>query len=134
MEYARRKIFYKAKTSWSSIAFMVESILLLLFLVISIAVLTKTFAASIITSMEGRSLDAATIAATGVAEQFTANPETVEGNTKIGDMLVVCDVEKEVHDAGTLYVANISVYDTSSLGTGEALYNLTTSRYESDAS
>ncbi len=84
--------------------------------------------------MEGRSVDAATIAATSVAEQFTAEPETVEGNTKIGDMLVVCDIEKQARNAGMLYVANISVYDTSSFGTGEALYTLTTSRYESDAS
>lgn len=125
---ARRRPTQKAATSWSSVAFIVESMLLLVFLVGSLAVLTQLFAASLNTSVQSRTQDAATIAATSIAEHFSADPEGVQETTQLGDLIVKCQVEPEQHTSGTLYRAVISVFDGT---TGEAVYQIKTARYVS---
>ena len=118
---------------WSSVAFIVESILLLVFLVASLAVLTKVFSASLTRSVESRTLDAATIAATSIAEHFAADPEGVEERTQLGDLIIVCDVTEEPRKDGTMHHAEIRVYEVASFGegSGQPVYTLNTSRYES---
>lgn len=132
MEHLMRKSASRPNGSWSSVAFIVESILLLLFLVASLAVLTQVFSASLSRSVESRTLDAATIAATSIAEHFAADPAGVEEETKLGDLLVRCAVTDEPRAAGTMYRARIEVFDLSAAGGGGAVYSLSTARYEGD--
>lgn len=127
---ARKTTGANHRASWSSIAFVVESMLLLVFLVGSLALLTQLFFSSLNRSVESRSLDAATIAATSIAEHFAADPTGVEEKTQLGDLMVACDVNEVARTRGTLYQAHISVYD---LTTGGIIYELDTSRYESEA-
>ena len=129
MEHISRKNATKARTSWSSIAFIVESILLLVFLAASLAVLTKVFFASLNASVESRTLDAATIAAGSLAEHFAADPTGVEERTELGDLVIECDVTGEPRNDGTLYHAIINVYDKSDTDTGTPVYTITTANY-----
>ena len=132
MEFVKRNTIRRPRSSWSSVAFIVESILLLVFLVASLAVLTKVFTASLTRSVESRTLDAATIAATSIAEHFTAEPTDVPEKTQLGDLLIVCDVSDEPREAGVMHYAVINVYDTGSNGEGEPVYSLSTSCYEGE--
>lgn len=139
MKHFSRTIQRKPRSSWSSVAFIVESILLLVFLVASLAVLTQVFATSLTHSVESRTLDASTIAATSVAERFAADPEGVQERTQMGDLVVMCDVTAEQRNGGTMYYATIAVHDGSGAGAGagtgadagEPIYTIQTSRYES---
>ena len=128
-------------------AFMLESILLLVFLAASLAVLTQVFTASLVQSAESRTLDAASVAATGVAERFAADPTAVDEQTQVDDLLVLCRVDEEKRDAGILYRAHIRVYDAEAIDAAgsaevaaataisadpvEAVFALETSRYVS---
>ena len=127
-----RKELTHLRTPWSSVAFIVESVLLLLFLVASLAVLTKIFSASLNHSVESRTLDAATIAASSIAEHFAADPNSVEERTVLGDLVIMCTVTDEERPGGTMKYADIRVYDTSEKNTGSAIYTISTSHYESD--
>lgn len=122
------RIARRERSSWSSVAFIVESMLLLVFLVGSLAVLTQLFSTSLNRSVESRTLDAATIAATSIAEHFAANPTDVQESTRLGDLNVMCNVSEESRQNGVLYKAHIIVYD---LGSGKNVYELDTSRYVS---
>ena len=134
MEHITRKTTSRARSSWSSVAFIVESILLLVFLVASLGVLTRVFSASLNHSVESRTLDASTIAATSIAEHFAADPTDVEERVKLGDLVVTCDVTEEPRAAGTMYHARIDVYDMTGADASEPVYTILTSRYESGAS
>lgn len=136
MEYVSRKTISRQHTSWSSVAFIVESVLLLVFLVASLAVLTNLFSKSLTQSIENRTLDASTIAATSIAEHFAADPTDVQEETVLGDLRIVCTVTDEKRTGGTMYHAQIDVYDTNSTGAEsetdeDPVYSLTTSRYVS---
>lgn len=133
VEFVKRRSYRKARAAWSSVAFIVESILLLLFLVGSLAVLTQVFSSSLTASIEGRTLDAATIAATSTAERFAADPTSVEETSEVGDLLVSCEVTTENRVQGVMYKAQIDVYDNSENGKGEKVYSITTAHYESGA-
>ena len=128
-----RKTQVKSHVTWTSAAFIVESILLLLFLVTSLGILTKVFAESLNSSIESRALDAATIAATSVAESFTANPTAVAESTEAGDLTVKCEVTDEALADGTMYHAHIAVYDRTGARGGDAVYSVDTARYVSNA-
>lgn len=129
MEYVSRRALAKKNVSWSSVAFIVESILLLVFLVASLAVLTQVFTNSLNRSIESRSADAATIAASSIAEHFAADPTGVEEQTKLGDLIVICDVSSEPRRSGTLYHATISVYSATGANGPDPVYSLETARY-----
>ena len=130
VEYADRKNLRRARVSWSSASFIVESILLLLFLVASLAVLTQVFSASLTRSVESRTLDAASIAATSIAEHFAADPASIDEKTQLGDLLITCDVTHENRAGGIMYHAKIDVYDLSGYHNG-SVYSLETSSYQS---
>ena len=137
-----------ARSSWTSVAFMVEAILLLVFLIASFAVLTWVFSSSLNSSVESRTQDAAVIAASTVAEHFAADPTDVEPEVQLGDLRVVTSVTEEPRAAGTMFRAEIAVYDTSAAGTassdgsgngsgtasGEPVYTLSTANYRSGVS
>lgn len=133
MEYAARKIAHRSRSSWSSVAFIAESVLLLVFLVASLAVLTQVFSSSLSRSVESRTLDAANIAATSIAEHFAADPTDVEERTQLGDLMITCEVTDEPRQNGTMYHATISVYDMGPSGTGEVVYKVETAKYECGA-
>lgn len=132
MEHVARRNAARTRTSWSSIAFIVESILLLVFLAASLAVLTKVFSASLNASIESRTLDAATIAAGSIAEHFSADPANIEERTELGDLLIECDVTPEQRTGGTLYHATINVYDKTGAHGPDPVYTLETARYMSN--
>lgn len=127
----RRELAH-TRTPWASMAFIVESILLLLFLVASLAVLTRIFSASLNHSVESRTLDAATIAASSIAEHFAADPNSVEERTVLGDLVIMCTVNDEQRPGGVMRYADISVYDLSEQSKGAAIYTISTSHYESE--
>lgn len=120
------------RSTWASIAFIVESILLLVFLVASLAVLTQVFFSSLNRSVESRTLDAATIAASSIAEHFAADPTGVDGEVDLGDLRVTCEVSDEQRQGGTMYSAHIEVFDVSEAGGGAPVYSIDTSRYRAE--
>ena len=132
MEFMARKSRMRTRQSWSSVAFIVESILLLVFLVASLAVLTRVFTASLSRSVESRTLDAATIAATSIAEHFAADPTGVDESTTLGDLIIKCEVTEGSRANGTMYYAHIDVYDTAGVTGGTPVYSIDTSHYESE--
>lgn len=118
------------RSSWTSVAFIVESILLLVFLIASLAILIQVFVASLNKSVESRTLDAATIAASSIAEHFAANPSDVQNETLLGDLRIVCSVQDEPRSSGTLYRAHIDVFDISASGGDAPIYSLDTAHYQ----
>ena len=128
----QRQLSAPTRSSWASVAFIVESILLLLFLVASLAVLTQVFTSSLSRSVESRTLDAATIAASSIAEHFSADPTGVEETTHLGDLDISCAVTQEPRESGgTMYRAVIDVYDVSGTGDAETpVYTLETATYQ----
>lgn len=129
-----RRTGTKAWSSWSSVAFIVESIMLMMFLAASLAILTQVFSSSLNHSIESRSRDAATIAAASIAEHFAADPSDIQERTRLGDLLITCDVTDEHRTAGIMHHAVITVYDMSSSNINTPVYTLKTSRYESEVS
>ncbi len=117
----------------SNTAFLVESLVLLLFLAATLAVLTNVFASSMATSQEAARLSAATETAQNAAEEFSANPEAVAKGQAIGAGIakngtdrfdVACNVNVEKTQAGTLYMADIVVSDDEGVA-----YTLSASSY-----
>lgn len=124
---------------WSGAAMLVEAMLLLAFLIATLAVLTQMFAAAVEKANESAQLTAAVAVASDTAERFAANPAGVPDQQVVDNMLVVCKVTDEPHTAGVLYHADISVYamtpgtgaDAGAELQGEPVYTVSTSRYES---
>lgn len=119
-------------TRHASAAFLVEAMLLLVFLIASLAVFMQMFSASLNRAEQARELTEAVAAASDVAERFAAYPDRVGGEEVVGDMLVMCDVSSEPQDSGVLYTAEITVYPVNDGGSpaGEPMYSLSTARFE----
>ena len=118
------------RPAWSGMAVLMEAMILLLFLVGSLAVMTQLFAASALRAREGEQLAQAVALATDAAERFAADPATAPASSTEGDLVVACDVTSEPTDAGTLYHATITVTDAGAQNASEApLYTLATTRY-----
>ena len=134
-ETARRMARRRAEqsnTSWASVAFLIEAMLLLVFLTASLALFTQVFGASVQQAKESATLTDAIAIAQNSAERFAADPTSISGETQEGDLRVMCDVTSDPRTSGTLYHATISVYDDTA-GT-EAVYVIHTARYESGVS
>ena len=120
----------KRRSNWSSTAFLVESLVLLFFLIACLAVFTQMFAHSWQASSDASRLSAACVVAQNAAEEFEANPQTVQNGTfDVNDanganFCVSRTVESEATAAGIMYTAHISVSDN----TGE-VYSLEAQRY-----
>ena len=101
-------------------AFLVESLVLLFFLVAALAVFTQIFASSASNSADASRLSAACEVAENAAEEFSANPQAVADGQAVGagvaatgasGFSVNCDVSQQAYESGTLYTAHISVAD-----------------------
>lgn len=120
----------KRRSNWSSTAFLVESLVLLFFLIACLAVFTQMFAHSWLASSNASRLSAACVVAQNAAEDFEANPQGVQnGAFDVNDadgasFHVNRTVESEATAAGTMYTVHIAVSDD----TGE-VYSLEAQRY-----
>lgn len=120
----------KRRSNWSSTAFLVESLVLLLFLIACLAVFTQMFAHSWQASSDASRLSAACVVAQNAAEDFEANPQGVQnGAFDVNDadgasFYVNRTVESEATAVGTMYTVHIAVSDD----TGE-VYSLEAQRY-----
>lgn len=125
---ARKRL--TAGGSWTGVAFIVEAMLLLVFLVASLALFSNLFASAVQRSDESRELTAAVAAASDVAERFAADPSSVEKTTQRGDLTVVCDASVDKRAAGSYHRAFIKVVNTM----GDTVYTIDTGCYVSEVS
>ena len=123
------------KGGWSSISFVVEALVLLVFLAASMAIFTQLFAGSSTLASESERLSTAVMVAKDAAEEFESEPAAVASGQPVGLTViangkdgfdVACDVTTEAEGAGTMYTAHITVSDSQ--GTA---YELDASRYVS---
>lgn len=134
-----------SRPRWAGAAFLVEAMLLLVFLIASFAVFTQLFAAAADRANRSEALTEAVVAASTVAERFAADPAAVQRETREGNMVVICDQAVEPRTAGNVVHATILVYaadgapsdssaaqasgNGSSAVEGEPLYVIETARY-----
>ncbi len=110
----------RGKTPWTNTAFMIEALVLLFVLVASLAVFTSLFAYSANSAQQAQRISDATAIAQNAAEEFSANPASVEGGKSVGaassaqaeGFAVSCDVTAQPQTAGTFYSAHITVSDS----------------------
>ena len=119
------------KAASHGIAFLIEALVILAFLVACMAVFTKLFAAAQLEGLAATHTSQAVICATNRAEQFSANPTNTDEVVTETGLRTVCEVEEIQRGAGVLYNATIIVYDESAQGA--EIYRLETSRYVSGA-
>ena len=114
-------------STWHGMAFVIESLVLLVFLTASLAVFSVLLGTSHTTGASTRGLTTAVLAADNVAEQFAAAPSSVSAETIDGDNVVKTTITPQKMDGGTLYNATIGVYQNDA-----ELYRMTTARYVSE--
>ena len=144
------------QSRWPGAAFLIESMLLLVFVAVSIVVFTQLFAASAARAFESEELANAVAAASNAAERFAADPRGVASAEVENGLVVTTDVTPDQRQGGTLFRAVIRVYAISGEGSGAAVsvpqsndaaapallaiadstpvYTLSTSTYESGVS
>lgn len=134
----RRTHQQRITPGWHGRAFLVESLVLLAFLVASLAVLMGLFTHARIESAEGERLASAVQLAQNAAEEFAADPLAAPGQTFEHDGLEAeVSVEPEPSSAGTLFHATVVVCDADGSGAfaaGEEVYRLNTACYVPEAS
>lgn len=102
------------KSSWHGKAFLVEALVLLAFLVMSLAVLLTLFVNARLESAGGERLAQAVHLAQNAAEEFAANPTDAEALAIVQDGLAVsAQLTYEPHESGTLVRAVIAVAEQS---------------------
>ena len=117
--------------AWSTMAVMVEAMVLLVFLMASLAVLTHLFASAMVRATQGEQLAAAVSVATSAAERFSADPADAAGTWDEEGLEVACEVTPEMTATGTLYHATITVCNEEQ---ETPVYVLTTTRFEREVS
>lgn len=117
------------RTSKAGRAFIIESLVLFIFLVATLIVVAQLFFASVSMSVEGQNLERATVIASNVAERFSADPTSTDLDATEDGLDVTCTVTPEGAGNGMLYKARISVFDD-----GNCIYSIQTSRYVSEVS
>lgn len=110
----------------SGVAFLIEALVVLAFLMFALAVFVQLFSKAQLEGLRAKQLSEAVQVATVRAEEFSANPKGTSGTTAEGDYTVTCDVVPTPHAGGTLYDATIRVRKDDT-----QLYELKTSRYVS---
>lgn len=116
------------RTRQGSRAFIVEALVLFVFLVIALAVVSQLFFASANQAQKSLELERAITVAANAAERFSANPASTEISEAGQDGLSVrCAITPQFTAAGTLYKATIIVSNEY-----EDIYTLTTARYVSE--
>ena len=134
-ELPTRRTKVVARPGWSGAAFLIEAMLLLVFVMASLAVFTQMFAASSQSANQGKDLTDAVAIAAATAERFAADPQSVASEFDQGDLHIVCDIRSKARDGGTMYYATISVSRLDSLAglpdDASPIYEVQTSKYES---
>lgn len=115
-------------TTWHGAAFVVEALLLLVFLAFALAVFMQLFGAAHSRGVEERQLTQAVLLASNDAEAFAANPKAGTETTEFDAYTVEREVSTERSQSGLLYRATITV-----MHDGQGVYELETARYVSDA-
>lgn len=116
------------RTRRGSRAFIVEALVLFVFLVITLAIVSQLFFASANQAQKSLELERAITVASNAAERFSANPTSAEISEAGQDGLTVrCTITPQFTASGTLYEATITVSNEY-----EDIYTLTTARYVSE--
>lgn len=126
------------RPTWTNLAFVVESLVLLFAIVCSMAIFTSLFARSAITANNAERLTHAAQIATATAEEFSSDPQAAVEKSEVGigfatgkytqyGLTVECQVSTSTQYAGKLYQAVITVYDGE-----EQVYSTNVSRYVSE--
>lgn len=102
--------------SWAGAAFIVEALVLLVFLTASLAVMFSLFVQAYLLGTQSKSESTAIQLGSNVAEIFAADPTVVEEFLVNGDYAVRCSVQTSAETAGTLYYADIVVCSMDDLG------------------
>ena len=110
----------RQKAAWPGIAFIVEALLLLVFLAVCLAGFMRLFGESHRMAAESQQLEQALLLAQNRAEQFAADPAGAEGETTQGDLAVTCVVTPQETEGGTLYQAEITVRRTDAAASEDA--------------
>lgn len=117
------------RPTWHGIAFIMEALVLLLFITICLAIFMRLFGNAEVIGEESSRLETAIVLAEDAAESFAADPEAIgEGFTLYQKAYTVeCSGTSRQGRAGKLYTCDIVVCYK-----GEELYTLQTSRYVSE--
>jgi len=122
----RRHSHAESRAFWPGTAFLVEALVLLVFLVWGLAVFTNLFSASRQMGAKEEVLQQSVTLASNAAEQFSTDPTGTPDTRIEGDYTVSCNVTPQTTSSGTLYKATISVFNA-----GEEIYSIKTARYVS---
>lgn len=114
------------RTNKGGRAFIVESLVMFVFLVAMLAVVTQLFIASAHRSVQGQNLERSVLLASNVAERFSADPLSNNLFLEQDGLIVTCVVTPQTMTSGTLYNAVITVTDGY-----DDIYVLETARYVS---
>lgn len=121
------------KANWHGKAFLVEALVLLVFLVASLSILVSLFVQARTKADEGERLSQAVQLAQNAAEEFAADPAGAQGLALQDDGLVATvQVGEDLHESGLLLNATVTVVDEEgggSIAAGEEIYRLDTARY-----
>lgn len=132
------------QTRWPGVAFLVEAMVITLFITFAIAVFTQVFMASVERAQQAEQLSSAVALASGAAERFVADPHAVPDSLTADGLHAVCKVTSAPRDGGVMHYLTVQVYSVRD-GSGGApgvdgagwlvdglpVYTLGTSAYES---
>lgn len=113
--------------TWHGAAFVMEALLLLVFLAFALAVFMQLFGVAHSRGTEERQLTQAVLLASNDAEAFAAAPQAGTVATTFDAYAVEREVSTERSQGGTLYRAIITVTCE-----GRSVYELESARYVSD--
>lgn len=126
-----------ARAGQSGSAFIVEALILLVFLAASVAVFTQLFAHAATQATESVQLSRAVAMASDTAERFAADPDGVQAVTADDGLIVACTTTQTPTERGVMHHATIRVYKATDdakggdLPDGEPIYEIQTACYES---
>lgn len=110
-------------------AFIVETLVLFVFLIVSFTVIVQLYVASAGLAQQSLDLERAATAAANVAERFSADPTSTNLDVSEEKLTVTCEVTPQPNATGTLYRAHITA-----TASGSEVYVLDTARYVSGVS
>lgn len=110
-------------------AFIIETLVLFVFLIVSFAVIVRLYVGSAIVAQNSLDLERAVASAGNIAERFSADPLATNLDITNDKLAVTCEVTPESMTGGTLYRAHI----TATVDDVE-VYTLDTARYVSGVS
>jgi hypothetical protein len=115
--------------SWSGLVVVVESMVLLMFLVASMAVLLQLFALGSSRARDGDLLARAVAESANAAELFAADPTSLDGAYDMGDLRLECITSRSGTETGTLYHVTIRAFDKQARADAGPIYTLVSKRY-----